>query len=117
MTQKNKTAVTVEVDLPDARTPADGGAEGADAAATRLAREVIVRVLPRLADAGGIEKHRLAGTLLVELGYVVGLSHTPAAAVDALAVATERLRDALAGRRDRRPALPAPTVAGPATLQ
>jgi hypothetical protein len=48
---------------------------------------------------------------------VVGLSHTPAAAVDALAVATKRLRDALTGRRDGRPTLPAPTVEGPSRLQ
>lgn len=100
--------LTLDLDLPEAR--------GGDPA-LRLAEELILRVLPRLADEAGIEKHRLAGSLLVELGYVVGLSHTPAAAVDALAVATERLRDALAGRRDPRPALPAPTVAGPTTLQ
>ena len=82
-----------------------------------LAEAVIVQLLPHVANEAGVEKHRLAGSLLVELGYVVGLSHTPAAAVDALAVATERLRDALIGRRNGRPTLPAPTVEGPTRLQ
>jgi hypothetical protein len=100
--------VTLKLDLPEA-----GGADPA----LRLAEELIMRVLPRLADEAGIEKHRLAGSLLVELGYIVGLSHTPAAALDALGVATERMRDALAGRRDHRPDLPVPTVPGPTTLQ
>jgi hypothetical protein len=85
--------------------------------AMQLAEAVIVQLLPHLANEAGIEKHRLAGSLLVELGYIVGLSHTPAAAVDALAVATERMRDAIASRRDKRPSLPAPTIHGPATLQ
>ena len=66
-----------------------------DEPALALAEAVIVHVLPRVAERAGVE-HRLAGSLLVELGYIVGLSHTPAAAVDALAVATERMRDALA---------------------
>lgn len=100
--------VSLELDVPETYA--------ADPA-LRLAEELIMRVLPRLADEAGIEKHRLAGCLLVELGYIVGLSHTPAAALDALGVATERMRDALAGRRDPRPDLPVPTVLGPTTLQ
>lgn len=103
-----KLRLSLELDLP--RTCSADPAQ-------RLAEELILRVLPRVADAAGVAKHRLAGHLLVELGYVVGLSHTPTAAVEALAAATERLRDALAGRRDQRPSLPAPTVAGPTTLQ
>lgn len=103
--------VTLVLDLSEA----DAG-DGSDHA-LRLAEALITRLLPRLAEEAGIEKHRLAGSLLVELGFVVGLSHTPAAAVDALAVAAERMRDALAGRRDPRPHVPAPTVEGPTTLQ
>jgi hypothetical protein len=104
------------MDVPEpAASPAVGRQH--DDPSLRLAEEVIMRVLPRLADEGGVEKHRLAGNLLVELAYVVGLSHTPAAAVDALAAAAERLRDALANRRDRRPDVPMPNVPGPQTLQ
>lgn len=103
--------LTLILDLSEAE-----GGDGSDQA-LRVAEALITRLLPQLAEEAGIEKHRLAGSLLVELGFVVGLSHTPAAAVDALAVAAERMRDALAGRRDPRSSVPAPTVAGPTTLQ
>jgi hypothetical protein len=109
-----KLTVTLDLDLPEAATRTG---DITNERTLRLAEAVIMRLLPQLAGEAGVEKHRLAGSLLVELGYVVGLSHTPEAAVDALAVATERLRDALAGRLDRRPSAPAPTVAGPTTLQ
>jgi hypothetical protein len=111
-----KLSVNLDVDLPEA-VPSVGTRDPEDDQAMQLAEAVIVHLLPHLANEMGIEKHRLAGSLLVELGYVVGLSHTPAAAVDALAVATERMRDAIAGRRDKRPSLPAPTVPGPSTIQ
>ena len=65
----------------------------------------------------GVEKDRLAGALLAELGYDVGRSNPPAAAMDMLAVATERLRDAIAGRGGNHILLPAPTVRGPRTMQ
>lgn len=109
-----KLSVTLDLDFPEAATRTG---DITNERTRHLAEAVIMRLLPQLAGEAGVEKHRLAGSLLVELGYVVGLSHTPAAAVDALAVATERLRDALAGRLDRRPAAPAPTVVGPTTLQ
>lgn len=102
--------LTVTLDCPDF-------AGDENDRASRLAEALITRLLPQLAGEVGIAKHRLAGCLLVELGFVVGVSHTPAAAVDALAVAAERMRDALAGRRDPRPSVPAPTVDGPSTLQ
>src|SRR3712207_1719572 len=111
-----KLTVTVDLDLslvPPART----GEKNEEERALALAEAVIVQLLPQVASEAGVEKHRLAGSLLVELGYVVGLSHTPAAAVDALAVATERLRDALAGRKDTRPTLPAPNVPAPTMVQ
>jgi hypothetical protein len=111
-----KLTVTVELDL-SLVPPARAGGQTEDERALALAEAVIVQLLPHVANEAGVEKHRLAGSLLVELGYVVGLSHTPAAAVDALAVATERLRYARAGRRDARPTLPAPTVEGPTRLQ
>ena len=103
------------LELPDGSGPNTSGDERELTA--RLVEALIMRLLPQLASEFGIEKHRLAGSLLVELGFVVGLSHTPAAAADALAIAAERMRDALGGRRDRRPTVPAPTVAGPTTLQ
>jgi hypothetical protein len=102
--------LNITLDMPD-------GAGDESERASRLAEALITRLLPRLAGEVGIARHRLAGSLLVELGFVVGLSHTPAAAVDALAVAAERMRDALAGRRDPRPSLPAPTFGRPKTLQ
>jgi hypothetical protein len=111
-----KLTLNLDVDLPIATSPrADLRPE--DERALALAEAVIVHVLPRVAGELGVEKHRLAGSLLVELGYIVGLSHTPAAAVDALAVATERMRDALAGRKDTRPTLPAPNVPAPSMVQ
>jgi hypothetical protein len=80
---------------------------------------VIVQLLPRLANDAGVDMDRLLGSLLVELGYEVGLSHPPDAAVDALAAATERLRDAMSRRREPKPKakLPPPNVPGPTMLQ
>lgn len=109
---RKQNIVKIEVELSEPETE-----ELSDRSMQHLTDQLIMNVLPQLAERCGIAKHRLAGALLVELGYVVGLSHTPAAAVDALTVATERLREALATRRDRRPTLPAPNIAGPATLQ
>jgi hypothetical protein len=111
-----KLTINLDVELPTA-TSRRTDLHPEDGRAMALAEAVIVHVLPRVAGELGVEKHRLAGSLLVELGYVVGLSHTPAAAVDALAVATERMRDALAGRRDTRPTLPAPNVPAPTMIQ
>jgi hypothetical protein len=113
MAEKN--SLVLEVELPEGKP--DRSADSRDVQAMALAEAVITQVLPRLAAAAGVEKHRVAGTLLVELGYVVGLSHAPAAAVDALAVATERMRDALAGKRQKAHGLPMPTVAAPRMLQ
>jgi hypothetical protein len=111
-------ALSFEIDLPDP-LPGDGARRTADRRAQALAGHLIASVLPRLAAKAGIEPHRLAGNLMVELGYVVGQSHAPVAAVDALAVAVERMRDALAGKceEERRPVLPAPTVPAPNSLQ
>ncbi len=89
----------------------------AEERAVSLAEAVIAHVLPPLAQEVGIERDQLAGALLAELGYDVGRSHPPAAAMDMLAVATERLRDAIAGRAGNHVLLPAPTVRGPRTLQ
>jgi hypothetical protein len=111
-----KLTINLNVDVP-ARASRRTDLDPEDERAMALAEAVIVHLLPHVASKAGVEKHRLAGSLLVELGYIVGLSHTPAAAVDALAVATERLRDALTARRDPRPVLPTPTVLGPTTLQ
>jgi hypothetical protein len=111
-----KLNLNLDVDLPTATSPR-ASLCSEDERAMALAEAVIVHDVPRVAGELGVEKHRLAGSLLVELGYIVGLSHTPAAAVDALAVATERMRDALAGRRDTRPTLPAPNVPAPAMIQ
>jgi hypothetical protein len=111
-----KLTINLDVDLPAATSPR-ASLRPEDERALALAEAVIVHVLPRVAGELGVEKHRLAGSLLVELGYIVGLSHTPAAAVDALAVATERMRDALAGRKDTRPTLPAPNVPAPSMVQ
>ncbi len=89
----------------------------AEQRATALAEAVIAHVLPSLAQEAGIERDRLAGALLAELGYDVGRSHPPAAAMDMLAIATERLRDAIAGRAGNHVILPTPTIRGPRTLQ
>jgi hypothetical protein len=115
-TMSTKLTLTLDVELPEP-LPSKSVQADAEDRALQLAEAIIVQLVPHLANEAGLEKHRLAGSLLVELGYVVGLSHTPAAAVDALAVATERMRDAIASRRDKRPNLPAPTIQGPATLQ
>jgi hypothetical protein len=105
-----KITIAFEVEVPVVGS-------GAGQQAISLAEAVIVGLLPRLAAEAGIEQHRLVGHLLVELGYVVGLSHAPLAAVDALAVATERMRDAMADKRERTmPKLPVPTVPAPASL-
>ena len=106
------TVLEIAIDQEDLRA-----AREPDARARRLADQLILHALPALAEAAGVERHRLAGAFLVELGYVVGLSHAPPAAVAALAVAAERLRDALAHRREPGQHLPAPTVPGPASLQ
>jgi hypothetical protein len=89
----------------------------AEQRAMALAEAVIAHVLPSLAQEAGIERDRLAGALLAELGYDVGRSHPPAAAMDMLAIATERLRDAIAGRAGNHVILPTPTIRGPRTLQ
>jgi hypothetical protein len=112
-----KISVVLEVEVP-APVPGDRAGPTANERAIALAEAVIVQLLPRLAAEAGIGRHRLAGILLVELGYVVGLSHTAAAALDALAVATERMRDALADKKEEKaPTLAAPTVPAPTSLQ
>ena len=99
--------VTLAVDLSahalNERSPAP-----LDGQALALALSVIEQLLPRLAEATGVELRRLTGSLLAELGYTVGLLHAPAFAVDTLAVATRRQREAI---------LPMPTVPGPAGIQ
>jgi len=111
-----KLTINLDVDLPMATSPR-ASLRPEDERALALAEAVIVYVLPRVASELGVGKHRLAGSLLVELGYIVGLSHTPAAAVGALAVATKRMRDVLVGRKDPRPALPAPNVPALSMIQ
>jgi hypothetical protein len=112
-----KVAVTFEVEIP--ALAADTSAQLiAHERAVALAEVLIMQLLPRLAAEAGLEQAHLAGRLLVELGYVVGLSHAPTAAIDALAAATERMRTGLAGKEARQaPVLPAPTVPAPTTLQ
>ena len=114
MSQKLHLSVELELTGPRRRK---GRRAVAEERAHALAEAVVTHLLPSLATEAGVAKDRLAGALLVELGYDVGRSHPPAAAMDMLAVATERLRDAIAGRGGRRGALPAPTVRGPRTLQ
>jgi hypothetical protein len=114
MNRKFHLSVELELDGPRPRT---GGRPIAEERVDALAKAVVAHILPSLAHEAGVTKNRLAGALLVELGYDVGRTHPPADAMDMLAVATERLRDGIAGRGERRGALPAPTVRGPRTLQ
>ena len=114
MQEKLRLSLDVELTKPRARK---GRRAVAEERACAVAEAVIAHVLPSLANEAGIERDRLAGALLAELGYDVGRSHTPAAAMDMLAIATERLRDAIAGRAGNHVILPAPTVRGPRTLQ
>ena len=112
----DKLHLSVDLELTKPR-PRKGRRPVVEDRAHALAEAVIAHVLPSLATEAGVEKDRLAGALLAELGYDVGLSHAPAAAMDMLAVATERLRDAIAGRSANHVIVPAPTIRGPRTLQ
>jgi hypothetical protein len=111
-----KLHLSVEIELTKPR-PRKGRRPAAEDRALALAEAVIAHVLPPLASEAGVDRERLAGALLVELGYDVGRTHPPAAAMDMLAVATERLRDAIAGRGGSAALLPEPTIRGPRTLQ
>jgi hypothetical protein len=111
-----KLLLSVEIELTKPR-PRKGRRPVAEERALALAQAVIAHVLPSLAREAGVEKDRLAGALLAELGYDIGRSQPPAAAMDMLAVATERLRDAIAGRSGNHVLVPVPTVRGPRTLQ
>ena len=95
MNQKLHLSVELELTKPRLRK---GRRPVVEERALALAEAVVAHVLPSLANEAGVEKDRLAGALLAELGYDVGRSNPPAAAMDMLAVATERLRDAIAGR-------------------
>ena len=114
MHEKLRLSLDVELTKPRARK---GRRAVAEERACAVAEAVIAHVLPSLANEAGIERDRLAGALLAELGYDVGRSHPPAAAMDMLAIATERLRDAIAGRAGNHVILPTPTIRGPRTLQ
>ena len=114
MNEKLLLSVEIELTKPRLRK---GRRPVAEERALSLAEAVIAHVLPSLASEAGVEKDRLAGALLAELGYDVGRSQPPAAAMDMLAVATERLRDAIAGRSGNHVLAPMPTVRGPRTLQ
>lgn len=78
---------------------------------------MVEKVLPLLAGEAGLEKELLARAVLAELGYDLGRSHGPAVAMDALAVATERLRDAVVGGDGKVVRLPTANVRGPRTIQ
>lgn len=114
MNEKLRVSVDFELCMP---RPRKGRRPVAEQRALAVAEAVIAHVLPSLATKAGVEKARLAGALLAELGYDVGRSQPPAAAMDVLAVATERLRDAIARRTGDRDLLPTPTVRGPRNLQ
>jgi hypothetical protein len=114
MNERLRLSVDIELAKPRQRK---GRRPAAEQRALALAEAVIAHVLPSLATKAGVEKDRLAGALLAELGYDVGRSQPPAAAMDMLAVATERLRDAIAGRGGDHGLLPTPTIRGPRTLQ
>ena len=114
MNQKLHLSVEIELTKPRLRK---GRRPVAEERALALAEAVISHVLPSLASEAGVEKDRLAGALLAELGYDVGRSQPPATAMDMLAVATERLRDAIAGRGGNHILLPKPTIRGPRTIQ
>ena len=114
MNQKLHLSVELELTKPRLRK---GRRPVVEERALALAEAVITHVLPSLANEAGVEKDRLAGALLAELGYDVGRSNPPAAAMDMLAVATERLRDAIAGRGGNHILLPKPTIRGPRTIQ
>ena len=114
MNQKLRLSVELELTKPRLRK---GRRPVVEERALALAEAVITHVLPSLANEAGVEKDRLAGALLTELGYDVGRSNPPAAGMDMLAVATERLRDAIAGRGGNHILLPKPTIRGPRTIQ
>ena len=109
-----KLSFDLDLELPEPPRYRIGDGPTADRRALALAEAVIHHVLPPLASRAGVETHKLAGALLAELGYDVGRSHAPDAAMDVLAVATERLQDAIVRRRGPPPA---PTVRGPSRLQ
>jgi hypothetical protein len=111
-----KMHLSVHIELSNLRTRRGKRAVGEERAVA-LAEAVIGQVLPSLALEAGVEQSRLASALLAELGYDVGRTHPPAAAMEVLAVATERLRDAITRRPGARAVLPAPTVRGTRTLQ
>ena len=111
-----KLHLTVEFELAQARV-AKGKRGREEERAASVARALVAQALPSLASGAGVERNRLAGALLAELGYEVGLSLAPAAAMDVLAVATVRLRDAIVGRVGEDARIPAATIRGPRTLQ
>ena len=113
-----KLHLSLDLEIPDLK-PGRGSRDREHERAVVLAVAVIVQLLPRLASDAGVDVDRLLGSLLVELGSDVGLSHPPDAAVDALAAATERLRDAMSRRRGAKPKakLPPPNAPGPTMLQ
>lgn len=114
MSDKHHVTVAVALDEPN---PGKGRRPRAEERLAAVAQAIVRQVLPTLAGESGVDKERLAAALLAELGYDVGRSHAPAAAMDVLAVATERLRDGLVDRGSKVVRLPIATVRGPRTLQ
>ena len=111
-----KKQLSVQIELPNAR-PRRSGRAVAEERAVALAEAVIGQVLPSLAVEAGVDRTSLASALLAELGYDVGRTQPPTVAMDILAVATERLRDAILRGPGPRSPVPVPTVRGPRTLQ
>ena len=114
MSDKHHVTVAVALDEP---RPGKGRRPRAEERLTAVAQAIVRQVLPTLAGESGVDKERLAAALLAELGYDLGRSHGPAVAMDALAVATERLRDAVVGGDGKVVRLPAANVRGPRTIQ
>lgn len=111
-----KLHLIVEVELEQPRLAGGRRPHGDDRVAA-VAQAMVTQILPALAEEAGLDKERLARAVLAELGYDLGRSHGPAVAMDALAVATERLRDAVVGGDGKVVRLPAANVRGPRTIQ
>lgn len=114
MNEKLRLTVDVELEQPHVATGRRGRTEDRVSA---VAQAMVEKVLPLLAGEAGLEKELLARAVLAELGYDLGRSHGPAVAMDALAVATERLRDAVIGGDGKVVRLPTANVRGPRTVQ
>ena len=112
----DKLRFTVEVELEQPRV-ATGRRSRDEVRVSSVAQAMVEKVLPLLAGEAGLEKELLARAVLAELGYDLGRSHGPAVAMDALAFATERLRDAVIGGDGKVARFPTANVRGPRTVQ